>query len=283
MAVPASVKRQAENATKIQESIIAAKGGQPAPAVAPDPASPIGDQPIDWEGRFKGLQKTHQTTAEDLKELRDNYDRLQGVIDGLKAAPPAPAEPATPEPPVFTPAEVKEYGQEFLEMVARVAGGNADSSIRTELTEVKTALNGFVEHQVQSAEDLFYAELDSKMPGWEQINASQDFKDWMAEEMPMTSQQRQKFLEAAHKRLDAKSVLDFFVAWKGESGGSYTPEGVTTPSQFVDESVDTDIYAASDVKVFYDEKARGKWKGREQEARQIELKIFKAQKEGRIR
>jgi hypothetical protein len=102
--------------------------------------------------------------------------------------------------------------------------------------------------------------------------------------MPLTNQQRQKFLSKAHEQLDATTVIGFFTAWKGESGAGYTPRTVTTPSVLDDEEVvDNDIYRGSDIKRFYDEKTKGMWKGREEEARQIELKIFKAQKEGRVR
>jgi hypothetical protein len=287
MALPASVQRQADEAAGIQQAIIEAKdptneGKKPAVA-APVRQPPDGD-PENWEGRFKGLQQTHQTTVEEMKELRGNYDRLQTTVDELKAAPaPAPVVAAASEPE-FTDAEVKEYGKDFLEMVARVAkSGGANSSVKKELAEVKSTLDGMADQQHQTAEDKFYAVLDKAMPDWEAVNAHPEFKAWMATTIPLTNQQRQKFLENAHKRLDAEAVLEFFVAWKGESGGTYIPPGSSAPSQLVDDVVDESIYRAADIKLFYDEKARGKWKGREAEARQIELKIFKAQKENRVR
>jgi hypothetical protein len=284
MAVPASVKKQAEEAARIQESIIANKTGKPVeqPAAAPSTTDPADD----WEKRFKGLQKTHSVAQDEMSELRDTNTKLASDIAELKAMikdKPDP-EPAA-QAPVFTDAEVKEYGQDFLEMVSRVASqaSTPDSTIASELKEVKDRVNGFVEHQHQSDEDKFYSILDAEFPGWEATNESEGFKKWLAELMPLTGQQRQAFLEKAHKQFDAKAVLSFFAAYTGESGGSYSPRTVTASSELQDEVVDTDIYRASDIKRFYDEKARGHWAGREKEARQIELKIFAAQKQGRVR
>jgi len=287
MAVPKRVKEQAEEAERLQQRIIDKKSGKPdevEPEAAPAPTSV--EQPAnDWEKRFKGLQVTHGQAVEQIAELGDANKALQQDVAELKAMikkepDPLPAVQETP----FTEAEVKEYGQPFLDMIGRVAtAAAAPNSIANELNEVKTQLNGFVETQHQTAEEAYYATLDKAMPEWESINKDAAFKAWLAELMPLTKQQRQVFLENAHKRHDAEAVLEFFRAWKGESGQSYTPRSQTTSGEFVEEVVDNDIYRASDIKRFYDEKAKGMWKGREDEARQIELKIFAAQNSGRVR
>jgi len=287
MAVPRRVKEQAEEAERLQQRVIDKKAGKPDLAEVEPPAAPANADPgSDWEKRFKGLQVTHGQAVEQIAGLSDANKALQQDVAELKAlikAEPEPVVPAVQET-AFTEAEVKEYGQPFLDMIGRVAtAATAPGNITNELNEVKDRLNGFVETQHQTAEEAYFATLDKAMPEWESINKDEGFKAWLAELMPLTKQQRQVFLEKAHKRHDADAVLEFFRAWKGESGQSYTPRSHTTSGEFVEEVVDNDIYRGSDIKRFYDEKARGAWKGREEEARQIELKIFKAQNEGRVR
>jgi hypothetical protein len=286
MAVPKRVQEQKDEAERIQQRIIDKKAGKPDLVVADPPAAPANADPgTDWEKRFKGLQVTHGQAVEQIAEISDANKALQQDVAELKALIKVEPDPLpAAQVAAFTDAEVKEYGQTFLDMIGRVAtAAAAPDSITSELNEVKDRLNGFVETQYQTAEETYFAILDKEMPDWEKINKDEGFKAWLAELMPLTKQQRQVFLEKSHKNHDAYAVLEFFRAWKGESGQGYTPQSHTTNGEFVEEVVDTDTYRPADIKRFYDEKAKGLWNGREDEARQIELRIFKAQKEGRIR
>lgn len=288
MNAPRSVQKQAEEANRITQALADKKAGKSVTAVdepAPAPTVVVVDQG-NWEERFKGMQKTHETA---VNTWRDEKEVLTGRIDAFEALleeAPAPAPAA--QAPVFTEKEVEEYGQDFLDMVTRVATQTSPGNsgvIAKELAELKNQFSGLVDRQVRSSEDQFFADLDRRMPDWEQVNKSDEFKAWLAELMPLTGKQRQVFLEAAYKRFDVEAVLSFFTSWKGESGVSYMADTVTIPDNTGEGSdgVDTDIYYEHEITRFYDDKKLGKWKGREKEFRQIELKILKAGKEGRIR
>lgn len=287
MNAPRSVQRQADEANRIQKELIDKKAGKPVVSEVDPPAPTIVVDQGNWEERFKGMQKTHETA---IGLWRDEKTVLVGRIDAFEALlkdAPDTVVPAA-QVPVFTEKEVEEYGQDFLDMVTRVATQTSPGNsgvIAKELAELKNQFSGLVNRQVKSSEDQFFADLDRRMPDWEQVNKSDEFKAWLAELMPLTGKQRQVFLEDAYKRFDVEAVLSFFTSWKGESGVSYMADTVTIADNTGEGSdgVDTDIYYEHEITRFYDDKKLGKWKGREKEFRQIELKILKAGKDGRIR
>lgn len=287
MTLPRGVKEQAEKANAIQAQLA---GKPPEGASPPVQNLPPEEGSEDWEKRYKGLQRTHQKTAEEVTELRDQNEKLTQEVADIKALleKANEAEPAA-QGPVFTDAEVKEYGQDFLDMVVRVAGsmnaGKSQDDIAQELQELKGTLNTIVTTQHQTAEERFYADLERMVPDWEQINESEEFKAWLKEKMPLTSSERQRFLETAHKRLDVDTVASFFTTFKSESGASYMPDTHTANSGMpeVEGGKETFIVTQAEIANFYEEVRRGKWKGREDEMRQNELKINRAIKDGRVR
>ena len=291
MALPRGVQEQADQAKAIQAQL----SGQPQdadPTVTTPPSPELDDkgEPVDWEKRFKGLQRTHQKTTEELTALRGNNEQLAAEAADIKKLldKADEADPAT-QAPVFTEAEIKEYGQDFLDMVVRVAGninaGKTHDDIAEELQKVKGTLNNIVTTQVQTEEDRFYSTLDKMVPDWEQINESDAFKAWLKEKMPLTASERQRFLEAAQKRFDVETVASFFTTFKGESGVSYMPDTKTAPGNqpIVEGGQETFIVTQAEIANFYDECKKGMWKGRETEARENEMKINRAIKEGRVR
>ena len=290
MALPRGVQKQADEAAAIQAQL----SGQPAPAaietvVTPtSPAAPV--ESSDWEKRYKGMQKSHEKTLGEVSGLREENERLTSEVADIKAL----LEKAqTPEPaalePTFSDAEVKEYGQDFLDVIVRVAKtintGDASESIAKELAELKGQFGNVVQHQVKTEEDRFYAALEATVPDWEAINESDEFKAWLKEIMPLTSSERQRFLETAHKRFDAQTVIGFFTAWKSESGVSYMPDTTTANNNMpeIEGGAETFIVTQAEIANFYDEMKKGMWKGREEEARQNELKINRAIQQGRVR
>jgi len=280
MALPKAVQKQAEEAKKIQEKLNGSEQLAPVDPVTSQPAP----APDDWEKRYKGMQRTHDKTVSGLRDenegLNTKVEELEALLEKANTAPAA-------QEPVFSEAEIEEYGQDFLDMVSRIAAtknDSPDSNVAKELNELKTKFDGIAEKQFRTVEDKFFDELDTAVPNWEDINEQDDFKNWLAEEMPLTGQERQKFLENAHKRFDSKAVISFFNAWLSVSGKGYMPDSITVPSELGNENPnDIGIITKRDIDIFYEELKLGKWKGREKEARQNELKIFAAQKAGMIR
>jgi len=276
MAIPREVKRQADEALAIQNQL-AGKSGPPQEA----PAEPE----VDWEKRFKGMKKTHDETVTELRgdkeALNARVQELEELVEKAQTVVPAVQEP------IFTQAEVEEYGQDFLDMVTRVANNRSNdnsSDIAAEVKELKDQFDGIKQDNIRTKEEEFYEFLDKKVPDWEEINKDKSFHKWLAGEHPMTGRERQFFLSEAQRGFNAEVVASFFTAWKGESGqATYMPDSVGNSNEFTPPGREAEIYTAASIKQFYDDKKLGKYRRNPDEARLIEEKIFRAQKEGRIR
>lgn len=286
MAIPRAVRKQAERAEEIQKQL-SGEGEPPAKPPTPEGSPPPQDDQVDWEKRFKGMKKSHDET---VSELRNQNEALEAKVADLEALIEKASQDATATREVeFTPEEVEEYGEDFLKLVKRVAestaGPRQNDDVAQELKSLKDQFKGIVEKQVKTEEERFFETLDTLVPDWEQINEMQEFKDWLADEMPMTGRERQHFLVAAQQRFDAKTVASFFDSWKGEVGmQSYYPDNYTTSEDEVSlqGGQDQTIFTGAEIEQFYDDKRRGKYKGREDEARRLEERIFLAQKQGRV-
>lgn len=294
MSLPREVRRQAKRADEIQAQL----RGDPPPddTAGLKPENDDGtpgekpDQDVDWEHRFKTQKQKYDETIPVLRTENETLTARVNELEKLIQKAEPDADPAVQEKPVFTEAEIEEYGEDFLNLITRVAGmrQNPENDVSKELAELKDQFNNIAQSQHKTAEDRFFDDLKELVPDWEVVNKREDFQGWLAEEMPMTGRERQVFLADAQKRLDARAVAGFFTAWKGESGKgqSYLPDNPSGGNgqhggQGADDSAE--IYTAKEVGQFYDDMKLGRYKGREDEARQIEKKIFRAQKEGRIR
>lgn len=291
MALPKRVREQAEQAQKTLEGMRGdppSEQGvqsqqQPPPASSADQGHPNDD----WEKRFKNMKRSHDETVNQLRsqneELSGQVEKLTALVEKAKTEEPAAQEP------VFTKEEVEEYGQGFLDMVTRVAksasSGSSSGDIANELKELKGQFHNIVQNQVRTEEEKFYDELTRAVPNWEAINEDERFHEWLKEEMPMTGNERQHFLSQAQQRFDASTVKGFFIQWQQEqSGQSVLPDTKTTTNEYVAErGHGTEIWTAADIDAFYKDKTLGRFRGRDEEARQIEMRIFRAQNEGRVR
>ena len=172
------------------------------------------------------------------------------------------------------------------------------SNLATSLnSNVLPTVQNVARQQTQSATDNFWAELNRRVPNWQQINNDQDFQNWLLQLDPLTGQTRQTFLEAAQKALDVNRVVAFFDAFAPQTGQDAKTNG--QPSRSASElekqvapgrsrgtsnAVDNNpkTYSPEEIRAFYNDVRAGKYKGREKERGRIEHDIFAAQREGRI-
>lgn len=281
---PREVQKQIDLANNIQSQI---KGGDPSKDAEPEQNLPPKNDQVDWEHRFKTQKQKYD---ELVPKLRDENLELGGRVSELeklieKVEPDA--NPAAQGQPIFTEAEIEEYGSDFLDLVTRVAGNrqSPDTDISNELKELKGQFDQIAKTQAKTAEGRFFDDLLELVPDWETINDDPLFQTWLSEEMPLTGKERQLFLTNAQNALNVRKVASFFTTWKGEAGQStYMPDTVANGGRGESpEEVDNDIITKAEIAGFYDDKRRGRWKGKEKEADQLEMKIFRAQKENRVR
>lgn len=274
-----------------------AKEVEPQPqAAAPAPAQPQVDP---WEHKYKTLQGRYNS---DVPKLQTQVSELKSQLEMAIAKLNEVAKPQAPQEkkPVADPQDVEAFGQDLVDMVQRVAermfGGAAHeiqrqaAQFEQRLAQLEGALKGTTETVAMTAEQSFFDRLTKLVPNWEEVNANQAFLDWLAEIDPVYGQPRQAALNVAQQSLNSERAANVFKAFLATLPQSPKPNPVdkqVSPKAAASSApTGTDnkpIYTQAQIKAFYDDVARGLYRGRQQEAQQIEAKINAAIAEGRVR
>lgn len=265
----------------------------PEPPAAPQPPAPapVPQQPqqpqVDWEHKFRTVQGM-------LSERDRRIDALERKLSEKAAEAPKP-----PEKPSADPKDIEDFGKDLVEMVMR----NSEKlmakyqSMLEELggrvARLEQGVSAANETSAFTAEQVFLTKLGQAVPDWEQINVDQRFLGWLSEVDPIYGQPRQAALDAASQRFDAQRVANIFLTFKRQltavqppspsaletqvspSASAGTPQPQPAPNK--------PVYTQKQLTDFYNDVARGRYRGREAEATQIEAEINNAIAEGRVR
>ena len=327
MALPAQVKRQTEAVNRLYAELndapaddsadttdVVDEGTEGAPdgsdvAPAPQPTEPVvgTDDEETFEHKFRTLQGKYTAEVPRLhaerRELVNRVQQLEQLIASMNAQP---AKPQAPAQKLITEQDIEDYGDsiDVMRKVFREEMTTKDSEIN-ELRQLVRQMQGTVVPQVHqlsqnyavSNEQRFWADLQTAVPDWQDINAAKGFQAWLLEVDPLTGINRQTYLDDAQRNMDARRVANFFAAWKGQTGGSdartYRETQVATELERQvspgkgraggsKSQGEPKTYTAGDIKSFFSDVQKGKYKGKEAERDRVERDIFAAQREGRI-
>ena len=196
MAAPKSVKKQVEEAKRLQEAL-----NQPPEEPTPEPeekpnetkglegkpgedpeagqnpekdppkvaAEAPTDQETDWEKRFKGMKKLYDREVPklrgDLEAAYAQVEELRKEIEAVKTEITKQPEPEIPEVVELTPEEKEQYGEGWIQIMSKIANqGSATLAkqvvdLQRQLAELKNEQANIKEVvQVTNARD-FYTEL----------------------------------------------------------------------------------------------------------------------------
>lgn len=318
MALPKTVQRQLDAAEATQQALVQGAEAQnegviadvreltptPAPGAAPAPPAPSEPAPTvtptpnndPFEQKFRTLQGMWNAERAQNKALESQIALLTKQIDALTAASnkPAPApEPAKPDP-----RDAAQFGEDLVDMVQRYVTRAIDT-VRTDVADyagridarVKTLeerVLGVSQKTEMTLEQTFYAALDDQVPDWRRINSDEAWLAWLAEEDEIYGATRQQALDAAHQRFDARRVISIFKKFGAEHAArrptldnQRTPSGASSaPTPHVEPA--KKVVSSKLIKQFYDDLARGRYRGREAEAERLQSEIDRAVAEGRV-
>jgi hypothetical protein len=270
--------------------------------------------PAAWEHKYKTLQGMHNQNVADLRRRIGERDAaLEDVRKQL-----AEIKSANPPKAQLNPRDVETYGEDMLAAVARVVDARLGQMPRED-PRIAT-LEGRVEHAqknaLQVATDQFYDRLAAQVPQYKTINDDPRFLDWLAQTDGMFGATRQSALDSAASVLDAQRVAHIFQAYQQAAAPaaqpapapSAAPAANANPPQAAQPApasaraqLEKQIapntaasaplpatpqkrgYSAAEVTKFYDDVARGRYRGREQDAAREEAAINAALAEGRIK
>lgn len=267
----------------------------PTPAPAPAPTTKPDDS---LEQRFRTLQGMWTSEKAQNRALESQLNQLAQQVKALSeaSAPKPTAQPAeTPKP---DPRDAAEFGEDLVAMVQRYVT-NALELMRKDVSTVAANLDqrlkaiegqvtGVSQKTEMTLEQAFYGALDHSVPDWRQINADDRWLAWLGEIDEVYGAPRQVALDTAHQRMDAKRVIAIFNQFKATQPtkptltAQQTPNSSGQPTPTPQNEPVKRMVSQRLIKQFYDDLARGKYRGREAEAERLQKDIDIAVAEGRV-
>jgi hypothetical protein len=213
----------------------AAPGVQDPPAAPQiDPAAivPVPEESA-WEQRYRTLQGKYdaerRTDQERIRSMEHTFSEQQKTINALIQREAAPAAaPAAQSPADYLKSlgvsdkEIEDYG-ELLPIVAKIAANMfkpTANKLEQEVNRVKQSQLQTSSAVVQDRQAALFAVLDSRVPGWRNINEAQVFLDWLEQLDIFSGGTRRQGLEQAFKNLDAARVAGIFEAFVQEDSAT---------------------------------------------------------------
>uniref|UniRef100_A0A6M3KSF1 Uncharacterized protein n=1 Tax=viral metagenome TaxID=1070528 RepID=A0A6M3KSF1_9ZZZZ len=258
--------------------------------------------------RLKGENKA---LKDQNRQLVAAKSKLSTEIDDLKKkaeqkTPAASAEPTGDLSTHLTKEELdhlegEELGGKTLEIfkkLIRATAGTNTKTLEERINKIDSRVDSVDQRVTQTSHKTWEQQLKDAIPDFAAINSDQRFIDWLRHSLsPLTTQTRADALQAAINAQDLQTLKVGIDEFKKEAGlvkpKKQEPKpkvrdlnSQIEPGESVS-STPTPIstgktYKIAEVRKFYSDFSKGKWRGREAEAKAIDNDIVLAQQEGRI-
>jgi hypothetical protein len=258
-----------------------------------------------YEHAYKSMKGRYESARDANRALTERVSGLEQQLAALAAS--QAARPATKElqpETLLTPKEVEDYGADFLGVVGKKAKEIVSpevAALRQEVDGLKQTLATVGKSVTTSARDQMKADLKSKVPNWEAVNNSDEFKDWLSLQDPYSGAIRWELLKQAWGRNETARVLNFFQGFLAQeatlapadtrpdpSQGKIPLETFAAPGRAKSAAdiprspAEKPIITRAFIADFYLDSANGKYRGREKEKADLEQQIITATREGRV-
>jgi hypothetical protein len=201
---------------------VAATPADPAPPVVPPvPAAPAADprenDPAYWRQRFNvtaGVLKAERTERQaTTTEFQRQITELQEQVRTLQANKP-PGETDLDVTQFFTPEQVEQFGEDQCKAMALAATKSAQAAVQTAIEkEVKPLREQEQRREARTVEERkqeFTDKLTELVPNYLEIDQSEDWREWLAQEDEASGLQRQVILSNHTHVLNAQKVARMF-------------------------------------------------------------------------
>jgi hypothetical protein len=219
----AVLRRSAEIARKYGPQEPKTETDTPIVETAPQPAAEVTEtdpresDPAYWKQRFKvteGVLKAERERAQaQVASHRQQVSELQEQIRTLQASPTAPQD-AIDLAAYFTPEQIESYGEEQCMVVATAADKAAKAQAQKAIDAAVAPLR---QRQVDEdadaatkARNKFLYDLTKDLPEWQEIDATDAWKAWLAQTDDSTGFQRQEVLTRHNTANNVAGVVKVF-------------------------------------------------------------------------
>ncbi len=185
----------------------------------------------------------------------------------------------------LTQAERDEYGEELLAVMAKVAKNNTPKADTQVVDELKTYVDQQKDDDHSNQQASHLAAIDKAMPDWRAINAQETWLTWLEGVDPFSGIQRQKLLDNANQAFNAGQVIQIFQSFKNAFPSSVVPKDQVQPNSVNSTTPpgDETVITRAFISEFYAAKVRGDYRGKEDEARAVEVQINQAVSRGKVK
>lgn len=272
--------------------------------VTPEP-KPTDEKPPEpkrenWEKRYKNLRSSRDEklykSKSQLAAALETINTLQVSQDKLKQDQPK----VDPLEGVFTQEDTDALGDATVEAMRKVtkrATEAATKPLQEQLEEEKKLRQSqetqYAQQVKQEAYNIFISRIASVVPDWEAINYDPGFTKWM-EDPDLDGTPRKTYFASAEEEGNAALIIRYMKEYttsknrgtrkpvEDKLAAKITPTGENAGATQPKDASSGDTISRTFINKFYDDLNRGKYRGRESEALQIEINIDKATMEKRI-
>jgi hypothetical protein len=168
-----------------------------------------------------------------------------------------------------------------------------DMELEKRMLEIDKKIGTVAERAQKAEANTFFTDLSGKVSDWKVINDNKEFIDWLSQRDKYSARPKLDLLRDAVSRQDLETTASFFTDWKESLGKQAQDTGKPKPNidKFASPSKptggaakpkETDPVSRDFIKKFYEDSTKGKYRGREEEAKKIEESINLALSEGKI-
>lgn len=272
------------NAPPATPSAAAATPADPNPAPPAPPEDPRENDPAYWKQRFNVtagvLRRERDERVAEGTRFNQQLTEMQDQIRALQATAPPAAIDLTQ---FLQQDQIEAIGEDEATTIVQTAVKAARAEVQKAIdAEIKPLRDQRAAEQTQAVVDRkleFKEKLDELVPGYEEIDTSDGWLEWLAQEDEATGVQRQMLLDTHVGQLNAAKVAKMFQAYKATTarptppvapqGNGAVPDGTPPPA----DASATRPPSNAEVRDYYRRAALGQVKDPERKQFEARLKL----------
>lgn len=249
----------------------------------------------DWEKRYKNLRASRDEnlwkTKTQLSAALETINTLQSEVRKLQKSQPT----VDPLEGVFTDEDTETLGSATIEAMRRATKKATEAATKPLQEQLELERNArekqaeeLAKQSAQDAYGIFLKRVADAVPDWDAINFDPNFAKWM-EDPDYDGTPRKNYFHQAEAQGNSALVIRYMKEYKEASkpkdklASKVAPVGDRASVTAIDQKKPggqtiSKVY----IDKFYDDLARGRYRGRTSEANAIEAAIDKAVMEGRV-
>jgi len=234
----------------------------------------------EWKHKYDVINGKYTT---EVPRLAERVRFLEGMLAGMGEVKPTAASADSS----IDDESVSNLKTEYPDIYSGVV-----SLVRSELASVTqnmdTRFKDVETSSTRTSQGQFHALLDTRVPGWREINDDPQFMNWLQGKEKYSPYSRHELLLAAYDKLDLETVSEFFTDYAAATGKKLGyKQKLTAPSSSPRASTpkhdpNKKMYTQKEIQDFYKNVATGRIKLDPAKQKEMEDEYMSALQEGRV-